>query len=153
MSASTQSLLSLYSPLAMIRRETNGPNWTTDLAAESPEKARFGFLGLVLGGLPPCEIAAVIPVVDSLDIPNESTEGDAYQLPGRGDMFVAPYRQFLTAIRPFTLRWESHDPANSQLASYTRTTLTHTGGERQRIRRRSHGRNMCLAHSDMTSSG
>ena len=124
MSASTQSLFSLYSPLTAFGPQTDGPNRTTADAVASPEKARFGSLGLVLNGLPPCEITTVIPVVDSLDTPNESTEGDAYQLPGRGDMFVPPSRQFPTAIRPFTLRWESRDPANSQLAPKPGTTPT-----------------------------
>ena len=72
----------------------------------------------------PPEITAVIPVVDSLHTHYDSTEGAAYQLPGKGDKFVAPYRQFPTAIRPFTLRWEICDPANSQLAPKPGTTPT-----------------------------
>ena len=124
MSASTQSLFSLYSPLTAFGPQTDGPNWATADAVASPEKARFGSLGLILDGLPPCEITAVIPVVASLDTHYDSTEGDAYQLPGRGDMFVAPYRQFPTAIRPFTLRWKICDPANSQLAPKPGTTPT-----------------------------
>ena len=95
MSASTQSLFSLYSPLAAFGPQTDGPTWATADAATSPKNARFGLLGLVLDGLPPCEITAVIPVVDSLDTHYDSTEGDAYQLPGRGDMFVAPTGSFL----------------------------------------------------------
>ena len=40
MSASTQSLISLYSPLTVFGRQTNGPNWDTVPAAVSPESAR-----------------------------------------------------------------------------------------------------------------
>ena len=60
MSASTQSLFSLYSPLTAFDPQTDGPNWATADAATSPKNARFGSVGLVLDGSPPYEIAAVV---------------------------------------------------------------------------------------------
>ena len=53
MSASTQSLFSLYSPLTAISLQAGGPAWATGRAIASPESARFGIDVLALDGLSP----------------------------------------------------------------------------------------------------
>ena len=153
MSASTQSLFSLYSPLAAFDPQSDGPNWATADAATSLKNARFGSLGLVLDGLPHREIAAVIrwsipwtpPMTAQGATHTNCLEGATCLSPLPGSFLPQSDRSHCVrrAAVQLTRDYRSKPGARP----------THTGGESQRRRRRSHQRPMYLARSDVTGSG